>query len=116
MAAAFTFVALAPLVRHHPMRLWAVPIAGVFLLVTAAAPRALEPLNRAWFQIGVSLGRVTSPIVLAIFYYVVLTPLALLMRATGKDVLSLRWVPGAESYWIPRKPPGPEPSSLRRQF
>lgn len=116
MAGAFVVVALAPLVHHRSVRVWAVPVACLFALVALVAPRALEPLNRLWFALGLLMGRITSPIFLAIFYYVVLTPLALLMRTTGKDFLRLRRDGAAASYWIERVPPGPEPASLRRQF
>jgi hypothetical protein len=116
MAGAFAFVALAPMVSGKAMRLWAAPIAGVFLVLTLFVPHVLEPLNKLWFALGLLIGRITSPIFLAAFYFLVLTPLALLMRITGKDVLRLRRDGAAGSYWIPRTPPGPEPSTLRRQF
>jgi hypothetical protein len=116
MTAAFVVVTLGPLLRHHEVRLWAAPIAALFLVLTLAAPKALDPLNRLWFYFGLLLSRVTSPIFLAVFYYLVVTPLALLMRATGKDPLKLRRDGKAETYWVPRTPPGPEPSTLRRQF
>jgi hypothetical protein len=116
MTVALCAVAFVPVLRGHPPRIWAAVIAAGFALTTAIAPRALEPLNRLWFRFGLLLGRITSPIFLAVFYYVVLTPLALLMRSTGKDVLRLRRDAKASSYWVVRTPPGPEPSSLRRQF
>lgn len=116
MAAALTLAALAPMLRGQPLRAWAAALAGVFFVTTLFAPRVLEPLNRLWFKLGLLLSRVTSPVFLALFYYVFLTPLALLMRATGKDVLRLRREKEAGTYWISRTPPGPEPSSLRRQF
>jgi hypothetical protein len=100
MTVALCAVAFVPVLRGHPPRIWAAVIAAGFALTTAIAPRALEPLNRLWFRFG----------------YVVLTPLALLMRSTGKDVLRLRRDAKASSYWVVRTPPGPEPSSLRRQF
>lgn len=116
MAAGFTLFTLAPLFSHQPVRLWTAPIAAGFLLATLAAPRVLRPLNQVWFNLGLRIGKITSPIFLALFYYGLLTPLALAMRIRGKDFLRLRTDRAATSYWIPRVPPGPEPSSLRRQF
>ncbi|MBX3228100.1 MAG: hypothetical protein KIT84_27255 [Labilithrix sp.] len=116
MTVAFAVVALAPLVKGHPVRWWAAPIAAVFLLVTLVAPRVLAPLNLLWFKLGLLIGKVTSPIFLGVFFYFVLTPLALFLRVLGKDFLRLHRDGGAASYWIPRSPPGPEPASLRRQF
>lgn len=116
MTAGFLFVACAPLVKQHAPRLWALPIAATILLVTLVVPRALGPLNTIWFKFGLLLGKITSPIFLALFYYLMLTPLALVLRLTGKDFLRLHPDTKTGSYWIPRSPPGPEPASLRRQF
>ena len=116
MAGAFSVVCLAPVISGRSPRLWAAPLAVGFLLASLTAPRLLEPLNRAWFALGLLLGKITSPIFLGVFYYSVLTPMALLMRATGKDFLSQRRDPARTSYWIPRTPPGPEAPSFRRQF
>jgi hypothetical protein len=54
--------------------------------------------------------------VMAVLFYVTVTPIALLMRMLGKDPLRLRRDPDAASYWIHRTPPGPTPESMKNQF
>ncbi|MBM3740305.1 MAG: hypothetical protein FJW39_31510 [Acidobacteria bacterium] len=74
------------------------------------APAVLAPFNRMWFRLGRVLGRVTSPVVMALVFFLVITPLGLLMRLLGRDALGLRR--DAASYWATPDPPG----SMRRQF
>jgi len=91
-------------------------IAIVFLLVALAWPGVLAPLNRLWTRLGYFLGRIVSPVVLGLIFFVVMTPLAMLMRLLRKDVLRLRRESGAGSYWIVREPPGPPGETMRDQF
>ena len=112
----FLIIGLWPLVRSNELRWWALVTSAVVLLVTVVAPSWLKTPNRLWTKLGLLLHRIVSPIVLGVLFYVVVTPIGLLMRAVGKD--SMRMRPGAspESYWIKRDPPGPQPDSLPRQF
>lgn len=89
---------------------------GVFLLLSFVAPKALHPLNVAWMAFGRLLHKVVSPIIMGLLFFVTITPIALLMRAMGKDVLRLRLDSAAKSYWIERTPPGPPPETMRNQF
>ena len=59
---------------------------------------------------------VVTPIVMGLVFFVVMTPLAMLMRALGKDPLRLRDETGTGSYWIVRQPPGPPGDTMRDQF
>jgi len=69
-------------------------------------------------RFGVLLNRAISPLALAILFYLVLTPMGVMMRALGKDTLHLRrgGSGASASYWIKRDPPGPKPDSLNHQF
>ena len=80
------------------------------------APKLLVPFNRLWARFGLLLHRITSPLVLGIMFFVVITPMGWIMRALGKDLLRLKIDPAATSYWIARTPPGPTPESLKEQF
>lgn len=91
-------------------------VAAGFALVSALAPAWLAPLNRLWTRIGLLMHRVVSPIVLGVMFFLVVTPIGVLMRIAGKDPLRLRLDKAASSYWIDRTPPGPEPTSLTDQF
>lgn len=115
-AGAFTVVGLLPLVHAAPVRLWALALAALFLAVALIRPHLLHPLNRAWFYLGALLQKVVSPVVLSLLFFVVVTPLALLMRFLGKDPLRRRFDPGAVSYWLKRDQPTPDAETLRRQF
>jgi hypothetical protein len=112
----FTVLALLPLVRGHGVRTWALYSAAAFLLASLAAPKVLAPLNRIWTALGAVLHRITNPIILGAFFFFVFAPVGWVMRLAGKDFLHLKASPGADSYWIPRDPPGPEPESIAKQF
>jgi hypothetical protein len=112
----FVMVGLSPLRAHHPMRSWAFPVAGLFLLVGTLKPVWLRPLNKYWTKLGLLIGRIVSPIITAILFYAVVTPTALLFRILGKDPLHLARDSEARSYWIERQPPGPAPETMRNQF
>ena len=91
-------------------------IAAAALLATLAllAPRALAAPNRAWFRLGLLLSRIVSPVVFGAMFLLIVTPVAFVMRAAGRDALRLRSRAG--SYWIRRTPPGPPPESFKHQF
>ena len=116
MAAFFSLVALWPLVRAESVRWWALGAALVFVLLTLLWRAPLAPLNKMWMKLGALLYLIVSPIVMALLFYLTVTPLALLMRVLGKDPLRLRRDPNAASYWIERTPPGPMPESMKNQF
>jgi hypothetical protein len=115
-AAVFAIVGVLPLVFGGAVRLWSLAVAGVFLAIALAAPALLGPLNRLWTRFGLLLHRIVSPVVLGIMFFLVVTPIGLVMRALGKDLLRLRFDKGARSYWLDRTPPGPPPESLSDQF
>jgi hypothetical protein len=112
----FFLVAVFPLIHHHAPRWWALPVAVVFLALAFAAPRWLAPINRAWFQLGLALNKVVSPIVMALLFFGAIVPVGLFLRRKNEDLLSLKWAPEADSYWIPREPPGPASGSMTKQF
>jgi hypothetical protein len=88
--------------------------ASVLLLITVAVPRTLRPLRTLWLRFGWLLHVVTSPILLGAFYFIVVTPIGLGMRVFGADPLRLRR--RAQTYWIARTPPGPEPRTMPELF
>lgn len=114
-AIVFALIALWPLLGGGGVRPWAAATGAAFLGAAFLAPRALRPLNVLWFRFGMLLHRIVSPIVMGFLFFVTVTPIALLMRALGKDLLRLRRS-DAKSYWIERDPPGPPPESMTKQF
>jgi len=93
---------------------WAIG-AGGLLGIALFWPAGLAPFNRLWLRFGLLLHAIMSPIVMGCLFFGVVTPLALLMRILGKDLLFQRRGT-VTSYWVPRTPPGPAPESMRNQF
>lgn len=114
--AVFLLIAGWPLLYGQSPRWWSVGIGVVFGIVALVRPKLLAGLNRQWLKLGILLGKVVSPIALGILFYGVITPLGAMLRLSGKDPLRLKRDGGAESYWIPRNPPGPPPDSMTNQF
>ena len=112
----FAIWALLPLWRGTPMRLWALPVSAVLLLVTLVRPSLLHLANRLWTRLGLLLGKIVSPLITGLLFYLVVTPMGLVVRLTGKDLLRLRSCPQQPSYWIDRRPPGPDPKTMKHQF
>lgn len=113
----FLVIALLPLfMGGHGIRLWSMMAAFVFLAAAFAAPAILAPLNRLWMRLGFLLHKTISPVILGVIFFIVVTPMGILMRLSGKDPLRLRFDSALKSYWIKRDPPGPEPKSMTDQF
>ncbi len=115
-AVVFLVIGLWPLTGGAGVRWWAVGVAGMVLALGLGRPALLAPLNRAWTRFGLALGKITSPLVTGLLFYLVVTPLGIVLRVLGKDPLRLRLEPGAKSYWIERRPPGPAGDTMRHQF
>ncbi len=114
-AAVFAVISLWPLTGGGGVRIWAIAIAALFLAAALVRPHILRPLNRLWFWFGLLLGRIVSPIVMAVVFSVAITPTALIMRAFGQDLLRLKFDPAAKSYWIRRADDDPM-GSMKDQF
>ena len=115
-AAVFLVVAVAPLFVGRPMHIWSLVVSGAFGLTALVVPAVLAPINRLWTKFGLLLHKIVSPVVLGFMFYVVITPMGLVMRLAGKDPLRLRRDRAAPTYWIERTPPGPAPETFVDQF
>lgn len=87
-------------------------ICGVLALTR---PKALAPMNKAWFYLGKGLGKIVSPIVLGIIFLGILTPVSVLTRLFGRDELRLKRR-ATNSYWIDRTSPIVAAHSFKNQF
>lgn len=100
----------------QPLEIAAYFATGCLLsLVSILIPRVLAPFNKAWFLLGQTMGKLVSPVVLCIIFFFLITPVAVLGRLFGRDVLKLKRPP-LKSYWVERSPPGPDSDSFKRQF
>lgn len=107
---------LWPMFAGTPPRIWALVLAAIFLFTAILRPTLLRHLNYFWFRFGLLLHRVVNPLILGVLFYLTITPIALIARLFGKDLLHLKLDPEAKSYWIKREPPGPTGDSMQRQF
>jgi hypothetical protein len=91
-----------------------VVIGAVLLLFGIIAPARLTRLSRLWLRLGMALAAVVNPLILALLFYLVFSPMALVLRLVGKRPLRLQREPAAASYWLAREPQAG--SDMRRQF
>ena len=108
----FLIVGLLPLLKEEPFRIWSIVIAIIFLIFGLMNSKLLTPLNKLWFKFGLFLGRIVSPIVMGIVFFAVVTPIALILKIMGKDLLNLK-KSKINSYWIAKT--GPK-SKMKNQF
>ncbi len=95
---------------------WAGGVAALIFLVAMLKPGLLATPNRLWTGFGLWLNKFMSPIIMGLFFFGVIFPIAMLMRLFGKRPLQLSFDKDAASYWIVREPSGPDPESMRQQF
>ena len=97
----FFIIAIFPLLNDGNIRIWSVVLSIIFLILGLMNSSILYPLNKIWFKFGILLGKFVSPIVLGIIFFFVVTPIGILMKVLGKDLLSLK-NNNEKSYWIKR--------------
>jgi hypothetical protein len=108
----FLIVAIYPLINNADLRIWSLVISLTFLILGLINSKFLTPLNKLWFKFGLLLGRLISPIIMGIIFFFVVTPIGLIMKIFGKDVLNLK-KNNAKSYWIKKNSPI---SKMKNQF
>ena len=108
----FLLIAIYPLTNKEDIRIWSIIISIIFLVLGLINSKLLTPLNKIWFKFGIFLGKIVSPIIMGIIFFFVVTPIGVLMRIFGKDVLNLKYN-NDKSYWI--KKTGPK-SKMKNQF
>jgi Saxitoxin biosynthesis operon protein SxtJ len=112
-AGAFAAVALYPALHGQPPRLWALGLAATLLALALVRPGLLAPLNRLWFRFGLALGKVMTPVAMALLFALAVVPTALVLKLLRKDPLRLRLDRSAATYWEPREQ---QPGSMSDQF
>ena len=108
----FLLVALYPLINNQEIRTWSILVSIIFLFLGLINSVILTPLNKLWFIFGIFLGKIISPLIMGIIFFLVVTPIGLLMRLFGKDILNLKYNKN-NTYWIEKK--GPK-SLMKNQF
>ena len=108
----FLLIALYPLTHGGEIRIWSLIISIIFLILGLLNSKILAPLNKIWFKFGILLGKIISPLIMGIIFFLVVTPIGFIMRLLGKDVLNLKFNKN-KSYWIEKD--GPK-SKMKNQF
>ena len=108
----FLLIAIYPLINNEDIRIWSLLVSIIFLVLGIINSNILSPLNKLWFKFGILLGKIISPIIMAIIFFLVVTPIGLMMRIIGKDLLNLKYS-DYKSYWIEKT--GPK-SKMKNQF
>ena len=108
----FLLIALYPLLKGNDLRIWSLLISFIFLALGLINSKILTPLNKLWFKFGLLLGRFISPLIMGIIFFLVVTPIGIIMRLLKKDLLNLKYNK-KETYWIDKS--GPK-SKMKNQF
>ena len=108
----FLLIALYPLLNNNEIRLWSLIISVLFLILGILNSKILSPLNKIWFKFGLILGKIISPIIMGIIFFLVVTPIGFIMKLLGKDLINLKFN-NEKSYWIEKS--GPK-SKMKNQF
>ena len=99
-------VALAVLAAYLSRRERSAPaavaaaFAGAVALLATLAPEVWLAAFRLWMKVAQALSFVMTRVILTVFFYLVLTPFALVLRLLGKRLLDTAWRDGRASYWI----------------
>lgn len=81
---------------------WLFFASAFLLLISLTFSNLLAPLNKLWFKFGELLGIIVSPLVLGIIFFILLTPIAILSKTFGRNILNIRLESKIKSYWIIR--------------
>lgn len=111
----FAVVGLWPLVfRSEPPRLWAMILGSLLIVLGGIVPQSLKQVHGGWMKIGHVLGAINTRIILGIIYYLLITPMGLVMRLMGKDSMHRTLAKETTTYRVVRAPRSPQ--HMRNQF
>ena len=108
----FLLISIYPLLNNDPIYYWSLFVSFIFLVLGLMNSKILSPLNLLWFKFGILLGKIVSPIVMGIIFFLVVTPISIILKIFGKDVLNLKFN-NNKTYWIVKD--GPK-SNMKKQF
>ena len=109
----FLGLGLWPLTNDNNPNIYLIIISIIFLILGLLNSKLLSPLNSFWIKFGELLGKIIAPVVMVIIYFLILTPISLIVRLFGKDLLGLKFSKQLKTYWIKRKK---DLGSMDKQF
>ena len=98
----FLIIGFWPLTNGEEIRFWSILISLLFLILGFLNSKILTPLSYAWIKLGLFLGKFITPIVMAIIFYLIISPFGVVIRLFGKDLLMKKYSKKS-SYWIKRE-------------
>ena len=98
----FIVVGLWPVIKGETANIYLILISLFFLIFGLINSKILSPFNKAWIKLGEILGLIIAPIIMALVYFIILTPISLIVRMFGKDLLGLKFLKKQDTYWIKR--------------
>jgi len=108
----FLLISVYLLLNNNPIYYWSLFVSFIFLVLGLMNSKILSPLNLLWFKFGILLGKIVSPVVMGIIFFLVVTPISIILKIFGKDVLNLKFN-NNKTYWIVKD--GPK-SNMKKQF
>ena len=108
----FLIISIYLFLNNYPFYYWSVFVSIIFLILGLMNSKILSPLNLLWFKFGILLGKIVSPVVMGIIFFLVVTPISIILKIFGKDVLNLKFN-NNKTYWIEKN--GPK-SNMKKQF
>ena len=109
----FLILGLYPVYAGNSVNIYLILISLFFLILGLINSKILSPFNKAWIKFGEILGSVIAPIIMALVFFVFLTPISFLVRVFGKDLLGIKFNKKKTSYWINRNK---KLGSMTKQF
>lgn len=108
----FLVIAFWPMLNGNEINYWSLAISIVFLILGLINSKILTPLNKIWFKFGILLGNVVGPIVMGIIFFLIVTPISIIMKLLGKDLINLK-KNNNNSYWIEKNN---QKSKMKNQY
>jgi len=108
----FLTIGLWPFMSSESIRIWSIILSVIFLTLGIINSKILNPFKKGWIKLGELLGRIIAPVVMFVIFFLIVTPIGVLMKLLGKDIINLKFNKKIKSYWMPRK----AIKSMKRQF
>ena len=109
----FLILGLWPVKSGGDINILLILISLVFLFLAIIKSKFLTPLNKLWFKFGIKLGAIIAPIVMGVVFFLVVTPIGIIMKITGRDLINKKINKNIKTYWLNRKK---AVGSMKRQF
>jgi len=116
MGTAFFVVTLIIFIKHRHIAVSSSAISLVFFVSALLIPGYLKPLYSLWMKFAFILAWVNTRLILFILFYLVFTPIGLVMRIFGVDALDRKIDKNRNSYWKKKEKKDFNPLDYERQF